>query len=115
MNGMMESLKLMRLAREALLSKKASNLVVFDVRKTSPVTDYYMITSGATSAQLKAMMNAVIKDIKATDSNRPRISGTPDDGWMVLDLFDVVIHIFQDEVRNYYSIEELWADCPQVT
>lgn len=111
---MMDSLELMRCAREALLSKKAAKLVVFDVRKTSPVTDYYMIASGATPAQLKAMASAVTKDIKGSGSKPPRISGTPDDGWMVLDLFDVVIHIFQDEVRDYYSIEELWADCPQV-
>lgn len=112
---MMDSLELMRCVREALLSKKAANIVVFDVRKTSPVTDYYMIASGATAPQLKAMAGAVTKGIKDTGSGRPRISGEPDDGWMVIDLFDVVIHIFQDEIRSYYSIEELWADCPQVT
>lgn len=111
---MMDSLDLMRRAREALLSKKASDILVFDVRKTSPVTDYYVIASGATAAQLKAMTTAVTKDLAAAGLNRPRVSGVPEDGWMVLDLFDVVIHIFQNEVREYYSIEELWADCPRV-
>lgn len=110
----MESLELMRNAREALLSKKAANVMVFDVRKTSPVTDYYMVASGSTGAQLKAMVTAVTKDLKQAGAAAPRVSGVPDDGWMVIDLFDVVIHVFQDEVRNYYSIEELWADCPQV-
>jgi ribosome-associated protein len=110
----MDSLNLMRRVREALLSKKASDVVVFDVRDTSPVTDYYVIVSGATSPQLKAMANAVIKDLKEAGLNRPRTSGVPEDGWIVLDLFDVVIHIFQNEVRDYYSIEELWADCPRV-
>lgn len=111
---MMDSLNLMRRAREALLTKKAANIMVFDVSKTSPVTDYYMVASGATAAQLKAMASAVTKDIKHAGTFVPRVSGVPDDGWMVIDLFDVVIHIFQDEVRTYYSIEELWADCPQV-
>ena len=111
---MMDSMELMSCVREALLSKKAANIVVFDVRKTSPVTDYYMIASGATAPQLKAMVGAVTKEIKETGVGRPRISGAPDDGWMVVDLFDVVIHIFQEEMRAYYSIEELWADCPQV-
>lgn len=111
---MTDSYDVMRRAREALLSKKAANVLVFDVRKTSPVTDYYIIASGATAAQLKAMSSAVIQDLKGAGGPAPRYSGTPDDGWMVIDLFDVVIHVFQDELRSYYSIEELWEDCPRV-
>ncbi len=109
----MESLDLMRCAKEALLSKKAANIIIFDVRKTSPVTDYYMIASGATAAQLKAMASAVTTSTKDTGF-KIRVSGAPDDGWVVVDLFDVVIHIFQTEVREYYSIEELWADNPRI-
>ena len=110
---MMDSDELMRCAREALLSKKAANITVFDVRNTSPVTDYYMIASGATGAQLKAMANAVATSLKETGF-KIRVSGTPDDGWIVVDLFDLIIHIFQTETRDYYSIEELWADSPRV-
>jgi len=110
---MMDSLELMRCAREALLSKKAANITVFDVRNTSPVTDYYMIVSGSTAAQLKALASAVATSLKTTGFTI-RVSGTPEDGWVVVDLFDVVIHIFQAEVREYYSIEELWADNPRV-
>ena len=109
----MESLESMRCAKEALLSKKGANITVFDVRTTSPVTDYYMIASGATAAQLKAMANAVSTSLKTT-GYKIRVSGGPEDGWMVVDLFDVVIHIFQTEIRDYYSIEELWADNPRV-
>lgn len=112
---MTESLDLMRRVCEALASKKAEDVVVFDVRKTSPVTDYYVIASGKTAAQLKAMASAVTQDVKKIGETPPRCSGVPDDGWMVLDLFDVVIHIFRDEIRGYYSIEELWAECPRVT
>jgi len=111
---MMDSQELMKRAREALLSKKAADVIVFDVRKTSPVTDYYVIASGATAAQLKAMSNSVNQVLKEAGQANARCSGVPDDGWMVLDLFDVVIHIFQDEIRSYYSIEELWDNCPRV-
>ncbi|MEI6563945.1 MAG: ribosome silencing factor [bacterium] len=111
---MIKSLELMRRVREALVSKKAANIVVFDVRNTSPVTDYYMVASGATAAQLKAMASVVTQELKTIGLPRFRCSGVPDDGWMVLDLFDVVIHIFQTEIREYYSIEELWADSPRV-
>ena len=112
---MMDSLELVRRIREALLSKKAANLLVFDVRSLSPVTDYYVVASGATGSQLKAMVNVVSKDLKDLGQPAPRCSGTPDDGWMVLDCFDVVIHIFQDEIRSYYAIEELWEGCPQIS
>ena len=111
---MMDSLDLMRHMRDALLTKKATDILVFDVRKTSSITDYYMIASGATPAQLKAMSNAVNQALKGMGLPDARCSGVPDDGWMVLDLFDVVIHVFQEETRSYYSIEELWDDCPRV-
>jgi len=103
----------MRCAKEALLSKRRRIITVFDVHNTSPVTDYYMIASGSTAAQLKAMANAVATTLKDTGF-KIRVSGVPDDGWVVVDLFDVVIHIFQKETREYYSIEELWADNPRV-
>ena len=111
---MMNSLELMKRVRDALLSKKATDIVVFDVRETSPVTDYYVIASDATAAQLKAMSNSVNQMLKEAGQPNARSSGVPDDGWIVLDLFDVVIHIFQDEIRSYYSIEELWEECPRV-
>lgn len=110
----MDSLELMKRAREALLSKKAADVMVFDVRKTSPVTDYYIIASGSTAAQLKAMSNSVNQALKEAGLRGGRSSGVPDDGWIVLDLFDVVIHMFQTEIRSYYSIEELWEECPRV-
>lgn len=111
---MMESLEMLHHVRDALLSKKANDLLVYDVRSLSPVTDYYVIASGTTGAQLKAMVNAVTKEIKDAGQPPPRCSGTPDDGWMVLDCFDVVIHIFLAEVREYYAIEELWEACPRI-
>ncbi len=110
----MESLDMARHAREALLSKKASGVLVLDVRKISPVTDYYVLASGATAPQLKAMANAVHRQFKDAGTHHFRRSGMPEDGWMVLDYVDVVIHIFLKEVREYYAIEELWADAPHV-
>lgn len=103
------------LLREALLSKKGADVTIIDVRGLSPITDYYVIASGATAAQLKAMATAVVDSLKQTGQPMHRRSGVPDDGWVVVDCFDVVIHIFQQELREYYAIEELWADAPRVT
>lgn len=111
----MESLEMARLAKEALLSKKGAGVVILDVRRSSPVTDYYVIASGTTAPQLKAMANAVNRSFKDVGGGHSRQSGVPDDGWVVLDCADVVIHIFLQEVRDYYAIEELWAEDPRVS
>lgn len=110
----MESLDIARQAREALLSKKGADILIVDVRKASPVTDYYVIVTGTTPPQIKALAGAVSKELKASGVTCYRRSGLPEDGWMVLDYLDVVIHIFLRETRDYYAIEELWADAPQV-
>jgi ribosome-associated protein len=111
----MESIHMAREAREALLSKKGTGVVILDVRKISPVTDYYVIASGVTAPQLKAMSSAVHRHLKESGVRFFRQSGMPDDGWVVLDFVDVVIHMFLQEIRDYYAIEELWADAPQVS
>jgi ribosome-associated protein len=110
----MESIEIARRAREAMLSKKGSDILIIDVRGISTMTDYFMVVSGGTSPQLKALSNAVIKDLKADGVTCYRRSGVPDDGWVVLDYGDVVMHIFLRELRDYYAIEELWADAPRV-
>lgn len=111
----MESIDMAREAREALLSKKGARVIILDVRKISPVTDYYVIASGVTAPQLKAMANAVHRHFKELGVHYFRQSGVPDDGWVVLDFVDVVIHMFLQEVREYYAIEELWTDAPLVS
>ncbi len=110
----MQSLDIVHRAREALLAKKGADLQVVDVRGASTVTDYYIIVTGTTPPQLKALANAVVTALKQDGVTCYRRSGTPDDGWMVLDYLDVVIHIFQTDARKYYAIEELWADSPRV-
>jgi ribosome-associated protein len=110
----MESIDMVHQAREALVSKKGSEIVVLDVRELSPVTDFYIIASGATAPQLKAMTSAVNRQFKEAGVHHFRKSGVPDDGWVVLDYVDVVIHIFLQDVRDYYAIEELWADAPRM-
>lgn len=110
----MESLEVVDRVREALLSKKGTDILVVDVRGGSPVTDYYVVVSGSTAPQLKALASAVVKALKDEGTPCYRRSGVPEDGWLVLDYLDVVIHIFQQETRAYYAIEELWAEAPRV-
>lgn len=101
-------------ARELLLSKKGLDVRIYDVRSLSPVTDFNVIASGVTPPQIKAMVGAVQKGLKTAGVTFCRRSGDSEDGWVVLDFLDVVIHVFQRELREYYAVEDLWAEAPRV-
>jgi ribosome-associated protein len=103
-----------RVAREALEAKKGSDIVLLDVRGISSITDFVLIASGNSGPQLKAMTTAVQQALKAKGSPPYRRSGSSDSGWMVLDYFDLVIHMFSPEAREYYAVEELWEPAPRL-
>ena len=101
-------------ARSLLRDKKGRDVLVFDVRGASPITDFVLIASGATPPQLKAMTNELKHGLKEAGVPLYRQSGQADDGWVVMDYVDVVVHVFLDEMRKYYAIEDLWSDLPKV-
>ncbi|MEI7436169.1 MAG: ribosome silencing factor [bacterium] len=101
-------------ARNLILDKKGRNTIIFDLRGESSITDYMIIASGVTPPQLKAMANELKRGLKENSVSLYRQSGQPDDGWVVMDYVDVVVHLFLDEVRTYYAIEELWSTLPVV-
>lgn len=100
------------LAASALESKKGDNIAIHDVRDRSVVTDFYVVVSGFSPPHLKAMFNEVQQELKKAGARCYRKAGDPESGWLVLDFVDVIIHIFSDESRSYYAIEELWEQDP---
>jgi ribosome-associated protein len=109
----MPSSELVEIIVKALTEKKAQDIVVVDVREQSNLTDYYVVASGLSAPHLKAIQNDVQVSLK---NNYGVVShrrcGAPDGGWMVLDYFDVIIHVLLPESREYYALEELWANPP---
>jgi ribosome-associated protein len=103
-------LELARKVRELLKAKKGERVALLDVREISSINDYTVIASGAAAPHLKAMVNEVQKSLKDEGVYCYRHSGSPADGWVVLDYVDVVIHIFLNSLRDYYALEELWAE-----
>jgi ribosome-associated protein len=97
---------------EALLEKKARNILVVDVQGYSTITDYYLIASGESSPQLRAMANSARMSIKEGSSMPGVVDGEPDSGWVVMDAFEFVVHLFLPEVRDNYALEVLWRDRP---
>jgi ribosome-associated protein len=111
----MDSKKLALLCRDLADNKKAEDLVVLDVRKLSSVTDYFVIVSGTSEPHLRAIFNEISDTLREDHEVRPRIvDGTVHGSWVVLDFFDVIVHIMRTDVRERYDLEGLWGDAPRV-
>ena len=101
-------------AKALLDDKKAIDPVVLDVREVSSVTDYYIIVTGSSPPHIRALAEELAVTLKHRGSPVYRQSGDPESGWVVLDYVDVVVHIFDPEMRAYYALERLWADAEAV-
>lgn len=111
----MDSKKLALLCRELADNKKAENIVVLDVQKLSSVTDYFIIASGTSSPHLRAIVNEITDKLRADHELRSRaVDGNMNGDWVVLDYFDVIIHVMRADVRERYDLEGLWGDAPQI-
>ena len=91
------------------LDKKAGRVVVFDVRGLSSLTDFFIICHGDSEPQVKAIVDNIRKGTKS----KPRHpEGYENQNWILLDYFDIVVHVFKKDERDYYELERLWADAP---
>ena len=107
----MDSRKLALLCREFADNKKAENIVILDVRKISSVTDYFVIASGSSEPHLRAIVEEITGKLRDENGVRPRaVDGTVHGAWVVLDFFDVIVHIMRQDVRQRYDLEGLWGD-----
>jgi ribosome-associated protein len=108
-------LDLAKLAARYADDKKATDIVILDVREISMVTDFYVLCSGNSLPQLRAIRKEVADMLWLNhDVRANRLDGQPESGWVVVDFFDVVVHIFQDEKRQTYALEDLWSDAPRI-
>lgn len=111
----MESRKLALLCRALAEEKKAEDVVVLDVRKVSSVTDYFVLATGTSEPHLRAISSEIRDGLKVNNSLRPRaVDGTLQAGWIVLDFFDVIVHVLRKDQREKYDLEGLWGDAPRV-
>ena len=111
----MDSKKLALLCRELADNKKAEDIVVLDVSELSSVTDYFVIASGTSEPHLRAIVEEITDKLREEHNLRPRaIDGTLHTAWVVLDYFDVIVHVMRQDVRERYDLETLWGDAPRV-
>jgi ribosome-associated protein len=111
----MDSKKLALLCRELADNKKAEDIVILNVRELSSVADYFVIASGTSEPHLRAIVDEVTDKLREDQNLRPRaVDGTVQTSWIVLDFFDVIMHVMRKEARERFDLETLWGDAPRV-
>ena len=93
--------------------KKAQDIRVFDLRGIVSYTDFFVICTGNTERQTKAIHDAIRQELKDADGVLPRrVEGDREGRWVLMDYLDCVVHIFTPDARSYYRLEQLWGDAP---
>lgn len=94
---------------DALLDKKGVDILVLDIHEQAIFADYFIICSGESEPQLRALTQAVLEVAKKTADRMPKgVEGLPFDGWVLVDFGEIVVHLFAPEKREYYDLESLW-------
>jgi ribosome-associated protein len=105
---------LLRAAAEAAASKKAVDMVGLDLSALDGVADYFLICSGSSEPQVKAIAEAVEDQLRELGARPWHVEGREFRRWVLLDFVDVVVHVFHEKTREYYLLERLWGDARRV-
>jgi len=108
------SLEKARIAAEAALGKAGQDIAVLDVRNVVSFADSLVIVTGRSDRQVKAIADAVDQELSARGERPLGMEGYREGRWVLIDLVDVVVHVFQSEARQHYDLERLWSDSVRV-
>ncbi len=106
--------KIQRLIIDAAAEKKAFDILVLDLRKRSSIADSFVICSANSKTQVQAIADAVLEKTSGAKYKAIAMEGYSSGSWVVLDLVDVVVHVFLKEARKHYDLERLWGDVPAI-
>lgn len=94
----------------ALEDKKGEDIILLDIKGIVSFTDYFILCTATSNRMLNALTDGVIEKTRVEHGKKGRIVGTADSGWMIIDYGDIVVHIFDADLRRYYKMEELWDE-----
>jgi ribosome-associated protein len=105
---------LLRAAAEAAVAKKGHDLVALDLRDLAGVCDYFLICSGSSEVQVRAIADAVEESLDQKGHRPWHVEGREGRRWVLLDYVEVVVHVFHERTREYYMLDRLWGDARSV-
>ncbi len=93
---------------------RAKNILVLDLRKATPLLDFFVIASAASRRQAVAIAYEIDADMKKLGEKKLGMEGEEEGRWILIDYGDFVVHVFAEDARTYYSLEEIWGDADQI-
>lgn len=99
---------------QAADSKNAQEILALDVREVSLLADYFVICAGRNDRQIQAIVNSVVEEEQKAQVEVKSVEGKDSAKWILIDLGEVIVHVFNEEERDFYQLEKLWADAPFV-
>ncbi len=101
-------------AVRAALDKKATNVVVLDLRHTPAFTDFFVLCSGQNPRQVKAIADHVEEELRAAKVRPAHVEGYDRSEWVLMDFFNFIVHVFAPHTREFYALERLWGDAERI-
>jgi ribosome-associated protein len=95
---------------DVITETPATNTTVIDIHELSTIADFFVICSGENERQLRAITRLVLEQLGDQGIEPVRVEGEPISGWILMDFEDVLVHIFDSDLRTFYNLEERWAD-----
>ncbi len=102
-----------RQAAELALERKGHDVSVLDLRGISTATDYFVLASGTSDVQVKAIADHVVEELKKEGVRPQHVEGLRGGRWVLIDYVDFVVHVFHPNARAFYQLETLWGDAPR--
>lgn len=106
----MDPLKFSKMIAEIIKTKKGFDINILDLRKLSGIADFFVVCSADVDRQVKAIADEVDEKLHNKGIRCFHKEGYETMNWIILDYFDVIVHVFREEARNYYNLEKLWGD-----
>ncbi|WP_067782737.1 ribosome silencing factor [Actinomyces vulturis] len=114
MSATEHSINLARAAAQAGADKKAESIIGLDVSERLALTDVFLLLSGDNERHVRSIVDAVEEALHKAGAKRKQREGFTEGHWVLLDYSDIIVHVQQEEDREFYALERLWKDCPEI-